>query len=50
MVVPIQVHLWCNHLEPRYHGDMLVTLNHSTNGIASKQYVVGFKPTRGRLP
>ncbi|MPC96455.1 hypothetical protein E2C01_091714 [Portunus trituberculatus] len=27
-----------------------VTLNHSTNGIASKWYVVGFKPTRGCLP
>ncbi|MPC89864.1 hypothetical protein E2C01_084826 [Portunus trituberculatus] len=20
--ITIQVHLWCNHLEPGYHGDM----------------------------
>ncbi|MPC95570.1 hypothetical protein E2C01_090788 [Portunus trituberculatus] len=39
-----------HHLEPGYHGDMEVTLNHSTNGIASKWYVVGFKPTCGCLP
>ncbi|MPC19677.1 Rap1 GTPase-GDP dissociation stimulator 1 [Portunus trituberculatus] len=24
-----QAHLWCNHLEPGYHGDMKVTLNHN---------------------
>ncbi|MPC19279.1 hypothetical protein E2C01_012191 [Portunus trituberculatus] len=30
--ITTQVHLWCNHLEPGYHGDMYVTLNHSTNG------------------
>ncbi|MPC36018.1 hypothetical protein E2C01_029462 [Portunus trituberculatus] len=29
---------------------MLVTLNHSTNGITSKRYMVGFEPPRGRLP
>ncbi|MPC44759.1 hypothetical protein E2C01_038439 [Portunus trituberculatus] len=22
IVVPIQAHLWCNHLEPGYHSDM----------------------------
>ncbi|MPC78133.1 hypothetical protein E2C01_072613 [Portunus trituberculatus] len=32
-----------------YHGDMQVTLNHSTND-SFKVVCGGFQPTRGRLP
>ncbi|MPC47278.1 hypothetical protein E2C01_041020 [Portunus trituberculatus] len=48
--ITTQAHLRCNHLEPGYHSDMQVTLDHSTNDIVSKRYVVGFEPTRGHLP
>ncbi|MPC45285.1 hypothetical protein E2C01_038979 [Portunus trituberculatus] len=42
-----QLHL---HLEPGYHGDMQVTLNHSTIDEISRKHVMGFKPTHRHLP
>ncbi|MPC42053.1 hypothetical protein E2C01_035666 [Portunus trituberculatus] len=48
--ITTQAHLWCNHLEPGYLGDMYVILNPSTNGNVSRWYMVGFEPTHGRLP